>query len=42
LPLIKQGNRLNIETMIDASRVPPRSFQLKGYIEFEVKLDGPI
>jgi hypothetical protein len=42
LPLIKQGNRLNIETMIDASRVPPRSFQLKGYIEFEVKLDLPL
>ena len=42
LPLIKQGNRLNIETMIDASRVPPRSFQLKGFIEFEVKLDLPL
>ena len=42
LPLIKQGNRLNIETMIDASRVPPRSFQLKGYIEFEIKLDVPL
>lgn len=42
LPLIKQGNRLNIETMIDASRVPPRSFQLKGFIEFEIKLDLPL
>jgi len=42
LPLLLQGNRLNIETMIDASRVPPRSFQLKGFIEFEVKLDLPI
>lgn len=42
LPLLLQGDRLNIETLIDASRVPPRSFMLKGYIEFEVKLDLPL
>lgn len=42
LPLLLQGDRLNIETFIDASKVPPRSFQLKGFIEFEVKLDLPL
>ncbi len=42
MPLLLQGNKLRIETNIDSSRVPPKSFQLKGFIEFEVKLDVPI
>jgi len=42
LPLLLKGNKLNIETMVDASRVPPTSFQLKGFIEFEIKLDLPL
>lgn len=42
MPLLLQGNKLRIETNVDASRVPPKSFQLKGFIEFEVKLDVPI
>jgi hypothetical protein len=39
LPLLLQGNQLDIETMIDASKILPKSFQLKGFIEFEIKLD---
>lgn len=42
MPLLLQGNKLRIETNIDSSRVPPKSFQLKGFIEFEVKLDIPL
>jgi hypothetical protein len=42
LPLLLKGNQLHIQTFIDASKVPPRSFQLKGFIEFEVKLDVPL
>ena len=42
MPLLLQGNKLRIETNVDSSRVPPKSFQLKGFIEFEVKLDVPI
>mgnify|MGYP006864793823 CR=1 FL=1 len=42
MPMLLQGNKLRIETNVDASRVPPKSFQLKGFIEFEVKLDVPI
>lgn len=42
LPLLLKGDRLRIETFIDSSKVPPKSFQLKGFIEFEVKLDVPL
>lgn len=42
LPFLIQGNKLKIETIIDASKVPPQSFRLKGFVEFEVKLDVPI
>ena len=39
MPLLLQGNHLRIETNVDSARVPPRSFQLKGFIEFEVRFD---
>lgn len=42
LPLLKSGNQLRIETFINSSKVPAKSFQLKGFIEFEVKLDVPL
>ncbi|MBY0517679.1 MAG: hypothetical protein K2P81_12260 [Bacteriovoracaceae bacterium] len=42
LPILLQGNKLKIETIIDSSKVPPKSFQLKGFVEFEVKLDVPL
>jgi hypothetical protein len=42
LPMLLKGDRLRIETYIDSSKVPPKSFQLKGFIEFEVKLDVPL
>lgn len=42
LPLLKSGNQLRIETFINSSKVPSKSFQLKGFIEFEVKLDVPL
>jgi hypothetical protein len=42
LPFLTQGNKLKIETIIDASKVPPQSFRLKGFVEFEVKLDVPL
>ena len=41
LPLIKQGNALRIDALIDPGKNPP-TFQLKGYIEFEVKLKSAI
>jgi hypothetical protein len=42
LPMLLKGDRLRKETYIDSSKVPPKSFQLKGFIEFEVKLDVPL
>jgi len=42
LPLLMNGNNLRIEAFIDASKVPANSFKLKGFIEFEVKLDVPL
>lgn len=41
LPLIKQGNALKIDALIDPGKNPP-TFQLKGYIEFEVKFKSAI
>lgn len=42
LDVVKNKNFLKIEAYVDASKQPPASFQLKGYIEFEVKLDLPL
>jgi hypothetical protein len=38
IPLLMKGNALNVNAYIDADRVPD-SFQLKGFLEFEVKLN---
>ena len=37
LPLISKGNALKIDAYINASKAPD-SFQLKGFVEFEIKL----
>lgn len=39
MPLLVRGNELRIETQMNIGKVPPKSFQLKGFIEFEIKLD---
>ncbi len=39
VPLLVQGNRLRIDAMLDMRRIPPESFQLKGFVEFEIKID---
>jgi hypothetical protein len=40
-PLMKMGNGLKIDTFMNASGVP-KSFQMKGFLEFEVKIKTPI
>ncbi len=42
LSILKNGNQLNIETFMNAKKSPEKSFQLKGFVEFEVKLDLPL
>jgi len=42
LPLLQKGNLLNIQTQLDVQGAPTRHFQLKGFIEFEVRLDAPL
>jgi hypothetical protein len=37
LPLIVQGNALKVDAYLNASKAPD-SFQLEGFMEFEVKL----
>ena len=37
LPLIVKGNALKIDAYINANKAPD-SFQLEGFMEFEVKL----
>jgi hypothetical protein len=40
VPLIEKSNGIQIDSYIDVGKVPS-GFQLKGFIEFEVKLDLP-
>lgn len=42
LPMLREGNLLNIQTRMDLIRAPNRNFQLKGFIEFEVRVDAPL
>lgn len=37
IPLVSRGNSIKIDTFMDAKKVP-ESFQLKGFLEFEVKV----
>jgi hypothetical protein len=37
LPMIARGNALKIDAYINANKAP-ESFQLKGFVEFEIKL----
>lgn len=41
IPIAKKGNAINLEAVIHAGKVP-ESFNLKGFVEFEVKVDSPI
>jgi hypothetical protein len=40
LPMLQAGDLLNIQTNMALRGVPNRNFQLKGFIEFEVKVDA--
>lgn len=42
MPMLLKGNLLKIETSMDLAKVPSRSFQLKGFLEFEIKLNTPL
>lgn len=41
LPMLKTGNALRVDAYIDPKEAP-KTFQLKGYIEFEVKIKSAI
>lgn len=41
LPIILKENAIKLNTFIEAGKVPP-SFQLKGFVEFEIKINSPI
>jgi hypothetical protein len=41
IPIAVKGNALKLDGVIHANNVP-ESFNLKGFVEFEVKLDSPI
>lgn len=41
IPIALKGNSLKLEAIIHAGKVP-ESFNLKGFVEFEVKVDSPI
>lgn len=41
MPLLRQGNAIKIDTYIDPKKTP-KSFQLKGFVEFEVKVPAKI
>jgi hypothetical protein len=41
IPMLKKGNALKIDAYIDPKHAP-KSFQLKGFLEFEVKLKAKI
>lgn len=42
LPLLMTGDTLKIDTAMELDKVPPTSFQLRGYLEFEIKIDSPL
>mgnify|MGYP003386957750 CR=1 FL=1 len=42
LPMLMTGNLLKIETQMNLAKVPSKSFQLKGYLEFEIKINSPL
>lgn len=39
LPMLMRGNTLKIDTTMKLEEVPPTSFQMRGFIEFEVRVD---
>lgn len=41
VPIANKGNGLKLDAIIHAGKVP-ESFKLKGFVEFEVKVDSPI
>lgn len=41
IPIAKKGNALKLDALLQATIVP-ESFKLKGYVEFEVKLESEI
>jgi hypothetical protein len=41
IPIANKGNALKLDAIIHAAKVP-ESFNLKGFVEFEIKLDSPI
>lgn len=41
IPIAIKGNALKLEAVIHAGKVP-ESFNLKGFVEFEIKLDSPV
>jgi hypothetical protein len=41
IPMMKNGNALKIDTYIDPKKAP-KSFQLKGFLEFELKIKSKI
>ena len=42
LPMLMRGNTLKIDTNMDLDEVPPSDFQLRGFLEFEIKIDSPL
>lgn len=42
LPMLMRGNTLKIDTTMNLAKIPAKSFQLRGYIEFEIKIDSPL
>lgn len=42
LPMLMRGNTLKIDTNMNLAKVPAKSFQLRGFIEFEIKIDSPL
>lgn len=41
MPIALKGNAISLDAVIHAGKVP-ESFNLKGFVEFEVKVDSPI
>lgn len=41
MPIAKKGNALKLDALLQA-KIVPESFKLKGYVEFEVKLESNI
>lgn len=41
IPIVIKGNAIKLDALIHAGKVP-ESFNLKGFVEFEVEIDSPI